>query len=146
MSDLGFTHVALMVGDLDTSIAFYAKYANMQVVHQRQDASGSRVAWVSDQTRPFVIVLVQVPRFIPRWLLRLITKVLVPFEHLGVGCPRRDDVDRLSAEAKSDGCLRLSPRDYGPPVGYFAFLSDPDGHTLEISHGQEVGLATHAVK
>jgi hypothetical protein len=26
-------------------------------------------------------------------------------------------------------------------VGYWAFLSDPDGHTLEISHGQEVGFA-----
>jgi hypothetical protein len=34
----------------------------------------------------------------------------------------------------------MGPRDYGPPVGYWAFLSDPDGHTVEISHGQEVGL------
>jgi hypothetical protein len=30
--------------------------------------------------------------------------------------------------------------EYGPPVGYWAFLRDPDGHTLEISFGQEVGV------
>ena len=28
----------------------------------------------------------------------------------------------------------------GPPVGYWAFLRDPDGHTLEVSFGQQVGL------
>jgi hypothetical protein len=37
--------------------------------------------------------------------------------------------------------LLAGPFDYGPPVGYWAFLRDPDGHTLEVSHGQEVGLA-----
>jgi hypothetical protein len=26
-------------------------------------------------------------------------------------------------------------------VGYWAFLRDPDGHTLEIAYGQELGLA-----
>jgi hypothetical protein len=25
-------------------------------------------------------------------------------------------------------------------VGYWAFLQDPDGHTLELSYGQEFGL------
>ena len=31
------------------------------------------------------------------------------------------------------------PIDAGYPVGYFALISDPDDHTLEVSHGQEVG-------
>ena len=32
------------------------------------------------------------------------------------------------------------PKDAGYPVGYWAYLKDPDNHTLEISFGQEVGL------
>ena len=36
--------------------------------------------------------------------------------------------------------MRLGPIDSGEPVGYWAFLSDPDGHTLELAFGQEVGL------
>ena len=142
MSDVGFTHVALLVGDLDASVAFYAKYARMEVVHRRSDGS-SRVAWVSDRTRPFVIVLIEIPTVVPRPLLRLangLLRLLVQFEHMGVGCASREEVDRLCAEAKAEGRLSRGPKDAGPPVGYWAFLTDPDGHTLELSYGQEVGL------
>ena len=142
MVDVGFTHVALLVGELEESLAFYRKYAGMQVVHQRAEAT-SRVAWISDQTRPFVLVLIELPRFVPRVLFRAAQAVLrrvVPFEHLGVGCASREDVDRLAAAAKAEGRLDRGPTDYGPPVGYWAFITDPDGHTLEISYGQEVGL------
>ena len=142
MSDIGFTHVALLAGDLDASVAFYEKYARMAVVHRRTDG-GARVAWVSDRTRPFVIVLIEVPRLVPRPLFRAalrLTRLLVPFEHLGVGCTSREEVDRLCAAAKADGCLDRGPADYGAPVGYWAFITDPDGHTLEVSYGQEVGL------
>ena len=38
------------------------------------------------------------------------------------------------------------PNDYGPPVGYWAYIVDPDGHNLEISYGQEVGLAVDAAR
>lgn len=139
--DRGFTHVAILVGDLDRSIAFYAKYARMEVVHQRQDgASGTRVAWLSDKTRPFVIVCVELPRTIPRFLLRAAKKLLFSFEHLGVGCASREEVDRLAAEAAREGCLRRPPTDSGPPVGYWCFLADPDGNSLELAYGQEVGL------
>ena len=37
-TDVGATHVALTVADLDASIAFYARYAAMKVVHE-PDAS-----------------------------------------------------------------------------------------------------------
>src|SRR6266581_1223949 len=40
-----------------------------------------------------------------------------------------------------EGRLVREPEDSGPPVGYWAFLRDPDGHTLEIAYGQELGLA-----
>jgi len=70
-----------------------------------------------------------------------VTKPLLPVAHLGVGCESRAEVDRLCALAREEERLHDGPRDYGPPVGYWAFLRDPDGHCLEISHGQEVGLA-----
>jgi catechol 2,3-dioxygenase-like lactoylglutathione lyase family enzyme len=133
MSDLGLTHVALPVSDLARSLAFYQRYAGMQVVHERVDgAAGNRVAWVSDKTRPFVIVLIEVGE---------VKHALLPIAHLGVGCASREEVDRLAADAKAEGLPCFGPVDYGYPVGYFAMISDPDHHTLEVSHGQEVGLA-----
>jgi catechol 2,3-dioxygenase-like lactoylglutathione lyase family enzyme len=123
--DVGLTHVALPVSDLDNSIAFYAQYAKMEVVHRRTE-----VVWLSDKTRPFVLVLI---------LSADVPFPLVPFAHLGVACHSRDEVDRLTDTAREDQCLIAGPMDYGPPVGYWAFVRDPDGHTLELSFGQEVG-------
>ena len=58
MVDRGLTHVALPVSNLNDSIAFYTKYTQMQVVHRRTvPTTGFEVAWMSDTTRPFVIVL-----------------------------------------------------------------------------------------
>jgi catechol 2,3-dioxygenase-like lactoylglutathione lyase family enzyme len=133
VADLGLTHVALPVTNVDASVAFYAKYAGMKVVHRRTDpAAGSTVVWLSDGTRPFVIVLIEA---------REVRSPLVPIAHLGVGCGSRAEVDRLVAEAKADGRPTWGPIDAPYPVGYYALVSDPDEHTLELSHGQEVGLA-----
>lgn len=133
MADLGFTHVALPVTDVERSVAFYAKYAGMQVVHRRTDASvGNSVVWLSDGTRPFVIVLIETPE---------VRSPLVPIAHLGVGCASRAEVDRLVSEAQDEGRPTIGPIDAPYPVGYYALISDPDQHTLELAHGQEVGLA-----
>jgi len=125
-NDVGLTHVALPATNLEASAAFYRKYAKMQVVHRR-----SEVVWLSDKTRPFVIVLMEAPD---------VPFPLMPFAHLGVACASREAIDDLARSAKEDGCLIAGPMDYGPPVGYWAFLRDPDGHTVEISFGQEVGV------
>lgn len=135
--DLGLTHIALVVTDIDRSIAFYQRYAQMRVVHRRDEPDGSTIAWLSDLTRPFAIVLAKGPK--PG-------APLGPFAHLGVGCASRAEVDRLTELARGEGCLRSGPEDGGPPVGYWAFLSDPDGHTLELSFGQEVTLTVQGVK
>ena len=132
MSDLGLTHIALTVSNIDRSIAFYAKYAQMQVVHYRVDPHSHRdVAWISDLTRPFVIVLIKVPQ---------VNNQLLPISHLGVACESREKVEQLCEQAKSQGVLIAGPNDSGQPVGYWAFLRDPDGHTLELSYGQEVSF------
>jgi catechol 2,3-dioxygenase-like lactoylglutathione lyase family enzyme len=133
MADLGLTHVALPVTDVERSVAFYAKYAGMRVVHRRTDASvGSTVVWLGDGTRPFVIVLIET---------REVRSPLLPIAHLGVGCAARADVDRLVAEARAEGRPAIGPIEAPYPVGYYALISDPDDHTLELSYGQEVGLA-----
>jgi hypothetical protein len=41
--------------------------------------------------------------------------------------------------ARIEGVMIKPPQDSGYPVGYWAFLQDPDGHTLELSYGQEIG-------
>jgi lactoylglutathione lyase len=48
MADLGLTHVAFSVRDLDASITFYKTYARMSIVSRRADEGGVRVAWLTD--------------------------------------------------------------------------------------------------
>jgi catechol 2,3-dioxygenase-like lactoylglutathione lyase family enzyme len=71
MPDLGLTHVALSVRDLDASISFYAKYAGMAVVHRRAH-DGVRSVWLTDRTRPFVIVLATMSGSRGKWRCRRI--------------------------------------------------------------------------
>ncbi len=133
MADLGLTHIALTVRDTEATAAFYATYASMEVVHRRRsDDNTGDVLWLSDRTRPFVIVV------LPR---SGAAAALVGFNHLGVGVASRDEVDRLVALARAEGRIVHGPFDYGPPVGYWGFIEDPDGNNLEVSFGQDVGLA-----
>jgi len=126
MVDIGLTHIALPVRSLAASIAFYGRYADMRVVHSRE-----HVAWLSDETRPFVIVLLE--------SAQAIAPLAAP-AHLGVGLASRAEIERKAQMARAEGCLAAEPKDSGPPVGYWALLRDPDGHILELAHGQEVGL------
>jgi catechol 2,3-dioxygenase-like lactoylglutathione lyase family enzyme len=131
--DNGLTHIAFSVKDLDASLAFYEKFADMHVVHRRGErgAEKPRVAWISDMTRHFALVLVE--------NTQSTESPLGPFGHLGVACKTKQQMDAKLALARADGVLRTEPQDDGPPVGYWAFLDDPDGNTLELSYGQEIG-------
>ena len=130
--DRGLTHVALPVTDVGASLDFYRRYAEMDVVHRRRDGdTGNEVVWVSDRTRPFVIVLIEQDPS---------SGNLTGFSHLGVGCESRAEVDRRCELARGEGRTVFGPLDSGPPVGYWGFVADPDGNNLELSHGQEVGL------
>jgi len=133
-TDLGWTHIALPAHDVAASIAFYTGYAGLRVVHDRVDAqdTSARVVWLADGTRPFVLVLAQTSQPVER--------PLGPFAHLGIALPSAAAVDEIARRAEADRCLRFNPTDYGPPVGYLCMVGDPDGHIVEFSYGQEVGL------
>lgn len=48
MKDIGLTHIALQITDVERSIAFYARYATMKIVHERVDEeSGKRISRAS---------------------------------------------------------------------------------------------------
>lgn len=130
MSDFGLTHIALDVFDVSRSISFYQKYAGMQIVHRRIDQNiNVDVVWLSDLTRPFVIVLLKSEQVEGR---------LLPQCHLGVACKTKEDVDQLCNLAREEGILLEGPNEWGPPVGYWAYIKDPDGNTLEVSFGQSI--------
>jgi catechol 2,3-dioxygenase-like lactoylglutathione lyase family enzyme len=140
-ADLGLTHIALPVSDLHASLDFYARYAGMHVVHRRHEPDGNAVAWISDLTRPFVLVLIETTTSPgPEELLG------GTFCHLGLAVASRDEVDKKCELARADGRAVFGPNDYGPPVGYWAYLVDPDGHNLEISYGQEVAFTVERAK
>ena len=132
------THVALPVGNLDASIAWYARHTPLVCIHRRADHIG-QAAWLSHDRQvdnPFVIVLVMnfseagVPH-----------KILAPFAHLGIEVPNRNDVDSAADAARIAECLAWEPADLPEPVGYICALHDPDGNVIEISHNQGVHAA-----
>jgi predicted lactoylglutathione lyase len=116
---------------MNASLDFYREFAGMHVVHRRRRHQ-TEVVWISDQRRPFVVVLMEATTIEGR---------LSGTAHLGIGCESRERVDELCRAAARQGCLSLGPQDAGPPVGYSALLQDPDGHNLELSFGQEIGVA-----
>lgn len=110
MTDIGLTHIALPVADIERSIKFYATYAGMEVIHRRIDAeTGTAVVWLCDRTRPFAIVLIEAD---------IVAPVLSPFAHLGVGCKSRQEMDVLCDCARQEGIIVEEPKDSGYPVGY----------------------------
>jgi catechol 2,3-dioxygenase-like lactoylglutathione lyase family enzyme len=99
-------------------------------VHRRTSSDGVRVAWVTDHTRPFVIVLLETE----------VTNPLGGWNHLGIGVDSRGEVERRMAMAVAEGFTTAGPHDSGPPAGYYGIVVDPDGHNLEIAFGQEVAF------
>ncbi len=137
--DLGFSHIAIFVEDLDRSIDFYSRFGGFTVKNRRTESSGASVAWLNDAHSEFFLVMVQPTRW-PwrRRLHKLVCRWLPPLNHFGVSLPSRAEVDSRCAVAVGEGCLRQQPRDMGPPVGYYGLIRDPDGNDLEVSHGQEM--------
>jgi len=137
MNNPTFTHVAVFVGDIDASISFYRRYARMLVVHERRETNGSRVAWLSDDSHSFVLVLVCPARMsLKMRLLRSVARLIGSASHMGVECASREEVIARCEQARREGILRQEVRDLPLPTGFYGMIMDPDGNSLEVSHGQ----------
>lgn len=148
------THIALPVRDIDATLDFYRRYTTLEVIHERQDPeTGLRSAWLANagdkteageglgiQAAKFVIVLIA--GSLPKNITGDIKEeygFLRSISHLGISCETRDDVDRIAAMAKEEGCLLLGPMYRNPIVGYICVITDPDGNNLEFSVEQVLG-------
>ena len=128
------THIALFCGDIDASVAFYARHVGLQEVHRRKD-DGTAVVWMAEEARAedFVIVLLGIPH----------PDGDGPVAHLGYALASREEVDKVAERGKSDNIDVQGPVYAGPIVGYFCMLRDPDGNWVEFSHGQSLGKVHH---
>jgi hypothetical protein len=101
----------------------------MEVVHRRVD-HGVGVIWLSDLTRPFVIVLLQTD----------VTHVLGGWAHLGVAVESRAEVDRARCRRARRGLHGERALRRGTAGGVLGDRCRSDGHHLELAYGQEVGV------
>ena len=141
------THIALPVRNLEDTLAFFDKYTTLVNIHERLDAdTGMRSVWlanerdVTEAAARFVIVLIHG---------KLPTKItgdikeeygfLRSISHLGISLETREQVDRVAAMAKEDGCLLLGPMYRNEVVGYICVITDPDGNNVEFSVEQVLG-------
>jgi lactoylglutathione lyase len=138
-----WTHLALHVRELETSIPFYENYTNLRVIERHSDkaSTGMEVAWLSDREpgreTEFVMVLqAGVPAIMPNAQPQ---SPLFPISHLGFAVESKEEVDRLANLAKGEGRLRFGPQFLNQHAGYLCIVADPDGHNVEFSFGQALG-------
>jgi len=134
-----WTHLALIVKDIDTSIDWYEKHTHLELMTKNEDENGYG-AWMGDPTEadaPFILVMAQFfegkDPFAPA-----VHGILGPFAHIGIEVMEREHIDQIAEKAKEEGCLALGPVQMPPPIGYICFLKDPDGNNVEFSHDQGV--------
>ena len=144
-----WTHLALHVRNLQSSIAFYQRFTSLRVVDRHSDASstGMEVVWLSDRPvddeNAFVLVLQEgTPRSIPNANPQ---SPLGPISHFGFALPSLEAVDAIANEAKQTGLLQFGPTFLNPYAGYLCLIRDPDGHNVEFSHGQSLGKPSREV-
>ena len=148
------THIALPVRDLEATLAWYRKYTTLEVIHEREDPDTKlRTAWLAnagDKTELGGDIGVQAAKFVIVLIAgKLPTNItgdikeeygfLTSISHLGLSLDSREDVDRVAAMAKEDGCLLLGPMYRNVVVGYICVVKDPDGNNVEFSVEQVLG-------
>jgi catechol 2,3-dioxygenase-like lactoylglutathione lyase family enzyme len=134
-----WTHLALRVADIDSTIEWYTSMTPLVLIERRQDDAGFG-AWLGmpeATNNPFILVLAQ---FLPESdpYADAPNAVLAPFSHLGMELPTREAVDEIAARGEAAGCLAMAPKQMPAPIGYICMLTDPDGNMVEFSFDQGV--------
>lgn len=142
------THIALPVRSLAEMKSFYSRYTTMATVSERTDPeTGLSTIWLANERditesgARFVIVLIEgaIPRDVVGDEMVEQHGFLTSFSHLGFSLDTRDEVDRVAALAKDEGCLVLGPMYRNEVVGYICLIRDPDGNNIEFSVEQDLG-------
>lgn len=127
-----FTHVALLVSDVDKTADFYIKYCGLKVLTRRLDPkSGYRTIWLGKNLN-FVIVAFESEK-------KPIQSITKPLSHLGFSLESKELVDKVAQIAKQEGLLNYGPVYFDEVVGYICEVLDPDGNSVEFSYGQNLG-------
>lgn len=124
-----WTHITIMVSDMERSVAFYRSMCGLQIVRDRRREGGSTV-WLGYGTSAgedpiFVLVLME-------------GEVTDRLDHFGFQCDSRAEVDSIAQVARQRNILVYAPVDSGGSVGYWTIISDPDGHKIEFTYGQPI--------
>ncbi len=138
-------HIAIRVHDLERSIRFYERALPGRVIARKStlDRFRTEIAWIEPDGQPgFAIVLIQPTRV--RWLLKLfhavVPRAMRSFEHMGLACTRREEVDERARVALDLGArILFAPALVDEKVGYICEVVDPDGNPVEWTHGQTFG-------
>ena len=127
-----FTHVALLVSDVDKIADFYIKYCLLKVLHRSLDPkTGYRAIWLGENLN-FVLVAFEGEK-------KPMQSLSKPLSHLGFSLKSREEVDQIAKVAKEEGILKYGPVYFDEVVGYICEILDPDGNSVEFSYGQELG-------
>ena len=127
-----FTHVAILVSDVDKTADFYIQYCGLKIIARRLDPNtGYRVIWIGEDLK-FVIVAFEGKK-------KPIQSITKPLSHLGFSLESKEEVDKVAEVAKEEGILNYGPVYLDPDVGYICEILDPDGNSIEFSFGQKLG-------
>ena len=128
-----FTHLALLVSDVDRTADFYIKYCGLKVIERRLDPkTGYRVIWLGQDIKNFIIVAFEGEN-------KPIQSITKPLSHLGFSMKSKEEVDGIAEIARKDGQLNYGPVYFDPDVGYICEILDPDSNSVEFSYGQKLG-------
>ncbi len=133
------THIALHVRELDACKAFYERFCQMRVIHERHPHN-KHILWMAEVGREqdFILVLLSGGPAHPH--------ARDDFTHLGFAVESRQAVDTIAEQGRQAKCLVWEPVDEPYPVGYYCGLQDPDGNYVEFSYGQPLGPGAPALK
>ena len=127
-----FTHIALLVSDVDSTADFYVKYCGLNVLSRRLDPNtGYRNIWLGKDFK-FVIVAFEGEK-------KPVQSVIKPLSHLGFALKSKEEVDKLAKIAGEEGILNYGPVYIDQDVGYICEILDPDKNSVEFSYGQKLG-------
>jgi catechol 2,3-dioxygenase-like lactoylglutathione lyase family enzyme len=125
-----FTHVLLVVDQLESAVTFVSRYCGLRVVleHTRPE-SGQRVTWMSREAGDPAIILVEGPE---------VEAPMGPYGHVGISCDDITEFELLLSRAGYDGVIERGPATQPWPIGRWFSLRGPAGHRMEVSLGQRM--------